>query len=146
MRTLASWWAFFGCAVMLAAQPATEWKHSSRETRLAVHAAVDGQLAALQAGKFDEAYVFAARGIREQFNAAVFAEMIRRGYAPLLGHRSRRLGLVRDDGERRAYVEVSLIDAKNQSWRYRYQAVREDERWRIAGVVALPAESGRGDL
>lgn len=146
MRTLASWWAFLGCVVLLAAQPAVEWRFSSRETRLAVHAAVEGQLAALQAGKSDAAYAFAARGIREQFSAAVFAEMIRRGYAPLLGHRSRRLGLVRDDGERRAYVEVFLSDGKGANWRYRYQLVREDDRWRIEGVVALPTESGRGEI
>jgi hypothetical protein len=144
MRAWASCWALLASAVLLAAQPSADWRISSRPTRLAVHAVVDGQLAALQAGRFDVAYTFAARGIREQFSAAVFAEMIRRGYAPLLGHRARRLGLVRDD-ERRAYVDVTLVDAQNRPIRYRYELTREGADWRIAGVVALPGESGRGD-
>lgn len=145
MRLLACLLGGLGCTLVVFAQLAVDWRTSDRTTRLAVHAVVETQLAALQAEKFDDAYAVAARGIREQFSPPVFAELIRRGYRVLLEHRARVLGLVRDDGDRRAYVDVQLTDAKGERLRVRYQLVREDGGWRISGVVALPPESSRGD-
>lgn len=130
-------------ALGLRAQEAEPARLSPREIREAVRAVVSGQLDALQAGRFDEAYAYAARGIRRQFPAPVFAEMLRRGYPALIGHSRRDLGLVRDDRAGRAYVDVTVFDTKDRAVRFRYQLVLERDAWRVEGVLPLrPAPRG----
>lgn len=117
---------------------------SPREIREGVRTTVEGQLGALRANRFEIAYEYAARGIRRQFSAAVFAEMLRRGYPALLEHKRAELGLVRDNGDGRAVVDVDVFDGAAKLARYRYQLVLERGGWRIEGVV-LVRPAARGD-
>jgi hypothetical protein len=125
-------------AVRLGAQGDEGFRLAPRPVRDAVRATAEGQLAAFRAGDFGRAYGFAARGLRRQFREEVFAEMIRRGYPALLGHRRADLGVVRDNREGRARVEVTLTDRDGRTGRLLYQLVEEDAGWRVEGVVTLP--------
>ncbi len=125
-------------AVRLGAQADDGFRIAPRPVREAVRATVEDQLAAFRAGDFDRAYGLAARALRRQFRAEVFAEMIRRGYPSLPGHRRAEVGLVRDNRQGRARVEVAVTDARGRTERLLYQLVEEDAGWRVEGVVALP--------
>ena len=127
-------WLFLGLlAGAIAAEP--EMRLSPKKIRDEVRATVEGQLAALATGDFAAAYEFAAAGIRRQFDEQVFALLIKRGYAPLLRPAKKDLGVVRDDGEGSAEVMVNVTDRQKHSTVYRYRLVREEDGWRIAGVV-----------
>ncbi len=135
-------------ALALGAAPAGAaedgFRPSGREVRAAVRATVEGQLAAFRADDPERAYGFASLGIRRQFRAPVFAEMIRRGYPMLLAHRRAEFGLVRDNRAGRARVEVTVFDARDRPTRLLYQLAEEEAGWRVEGVVAL-APPRRGD-
>jgi hypothetical protein len=126
-----------------AAEP--EMRLSPKKVRDEVRAVVEAQLAALQSGDFATAYEFAARGIRRQFDERLFAAMIRLGYAPLLRPDKTDLGVVRDDGEGTAQISVTVTDRQKRSTVYRYWLVKEDDVWRISGVV-LEQRPPRGDI
>ncbi|MBA4136105.1 MAG: hypothetical protein C0518_02170 [Opitutus sp.] len=117
---------------------------SPREIRDGVRSTVEGQLGALRAGKLAIAYEFAARGLRRQFSAEVFAEMIRRGYPALVEHTRAEFGLVRDDGAGRAALDVTVFDGRDRPARFHYQLVQERAGWRIEGVIATRPPA-RGD-
>ena len=118
---------------------------SPKKVRDEVRAVVEAQLAALKSGDFGTAYEFAARGIRRQFDERLFAAMIRRGYAPLLKPDKTELGLVRDDSGGTAQVSVTVTDRQKRSTVYRYWLAKEEEVWRISGVM-LEQRPPRGDI
>lgn len=128
----------------LSAASESDWRVSAKETRDAVHAVVEAQLAALRAGNFKAAYALASREIRARFDERLFAAMMRRGYAPLLRVSQPDLGVVRDQQGERAQMTVSLPDGYGRTIVYRYWLVKESDGWRIHGVTVeqLPA---RGD-
>lgn len=130
--------------VALAKPPVEKWRLSPIDTRDAVRAAIEGQIAALRAGKFDAACEFAASGIRRQFKPAVFAAMLKRGYPVLLDHRRYEAGLVRDDREGRAQVVCTFIDARAAEHRLRYTLVIENGRWLIESVAHAAPEREPG--
>lgn len=131
-------------AVAPAQERAEGWRLSPPPLRDAVRATVEGQLHALRARKFDDAYGLAASGIRRQFTAPVFAAMIRRGYPALLEHRRFESGVVRDDRQRHAQVIYTVFDSAGTAHTYRYRLVQEEGRWRIEGVVAATPDKPRG--
>lgn len=122
----------FACA----AEPVMRF--SQKNVRDAVKAVVGAQLGALQAGQFEAAYVFAARGIRAQFDERLFGQLMKRGYAPLLQHQQADLGIVRDNGAGTAELLVTVVDRLKRSTRYHYWLVNEAAGWRISGVVLEP--------
>lgn len=126
-----------------AAEP--EMRLSSKKVRDEVRAIVEGQLAALQAGKFEVAYGYAASGIKRQFDEQVFTLMIKRGYPALVRPGKVDPGLVRDDGKGSAQVVVTVTDQLNREITYRYLLVKEAVGWRISGVVPEP-KPPRGDI
>ncbi len=141
--------ALVGIAVLLgllagarAAEP--EMRLSPKKVRDEVRAVVEAQLAALQAGDFATAYDFAARGIKRQFDERLFAAMIRRGYTPLLKPDKTDLGVVRDDGQGAAQVDVTVTDRQRRITVYRYWLAKEEDVWRISGVM-LEQRPPRGD-
>jgi hypothetical protein len=145
MRTLAL--AFLGlwlAAVTVAQENSESWRFSPKPIRESVCATVEGQLLALRAGKFDEAYAFAAHRIRRQFTLPVFAAMIRRGYPAQLAHQRFEAGLVRDNRDRRAQVVYSLFDAGGGASHFRYELLHEEGRWRIESVVATTPDKQTG--
>ena len=117
---------------------------SPKKVRDAVHAVVEGQLAAVRAGDFERAYAFAAAGIKAQFDARLFGLMIRRGYPALLRPGQTDIGIVRDNSQGTAQVVVTVTDAAKRDTTYRYRLVQETAGWRISGVV-LEQRAPRGD-
>ena len=134
-------------AGLLASGNATEpgLRISPKKVRDEVKAVVGAQLAALRKGDFEAAYGFAAEGIRRQFDARVFGAMLKHGYEPLTRHRKADLGIVRDDGEGTAQVDVTVTDSMNRSTVYRYWLVQQGQDWRISGVV-LEQKPPHGDI
>jgi len=122
-----------------------EMRLSPRKVREEVRAVVDAQLVALRESDLTTAYGYAARGIKRQFDARLFGLMIKRGYAPLLRQDKSDLGVVRDNGEGMAQVTVTVTDRLNRSTVYNYWLVKEEEGWRISGVV-LEQKSPRSDI
>ncbi len=130
-------------AAARAAEP--EMRLSPKKVHDEVRAVVEAQLAALRAGDFATAYDFAARGIKRQFDERLFGAMIRRGYPALLKPDQTDLGVVRDDGAWTAQVSVITTDRQKRSTIYRYWLVKEDDVWRISGVM-LEQRPPRGDI
>ncbi len=145
LRGLAFTLAMLVAALAVRAETPEGWRISPREIREGVRATVEGQLAAFERENFSAAYGFAAQGIRRQFSAAVFAEMIRRGYPALVRHARREIGLVRDNREGRAFVDVTVFDARGKAARFRYQLVEERDGWRVEGVLPIRAQT-RGEV
>lgn len=145
VRAVAFALAMLTVAVAGRAETPEGYRISPRDIRESVRAAVDGQLAAFETESLDAAYSFAARGIRRQFSADVFAEMIRRGYPALLRHARRDLGIVRDNRAGRAMVDVTVFDARGTPARFRYQLAEEREGWRVEGVLPIRAAT-RGEV
>jgi hypothetical protein len=141
LLTLLCW---LGLAVAVSGQEASGGRVAGREVRDAVRAVVEDQLTALQKEDFAAAYRHAALGLRQQFRAEVFEAMIRRGYPALLAHRRSDLGIVRETREGRAFVDVTVFDARDRATRFRYHLVREGGEWRVEGVIGLRA-APRGD-
>ena len=138
--------ALLGLGLLAAARAAEpEMRLSPKKVRDEVHAVVEAQLAALRAGDFATAYDFAARGIKRQFDERLFAAMIRRGYAALLKPDQTDLGVVRDDGAGTAQVSVTATDRQKRSTIYVYWLVKEEDVWRISGVM-LEQRPLRGDI
>jgi ABC-type transporter MlaC component len=135
MRALVLLALVAAAAIGVTAAEGESWRLSPKPIRDAVRATVDGQLRALRAEKFSEAYDYAAEGIRRQFTPEVFAAMIRRGYPRLVRHRSAEGGVVHDDGQDAATVVYSVTAATGETVDFRYTLRRESGRWRIAGVV-----------
>jgi hypothetical protein len=134
---------FFLLAGARAAEP--EMRVSPKKVRDEVRAVVEAQLTALRSGDFSAAYALASAGIREQFDEEIFAEMIRRGYPPLLRSDEADLGIVRDREGEQAQVTVSVLDRQKRAIVYRYWLVKESGGWRINGVV-LEQRPARGDV
>ncbi len=129
---------FWGGLLAFASAAEPVMRFSQKNVREAVKAVVAAQLGALQAGQFEAAYVFAARGIRAQFDVRLFGQLMKRGYAPLLQHQQADLGIVRDNGAGTAELLVTVADRLKRSTRYHYWLVNEAAGWRISGVVLEP--------
>ena len=135
---------FLICLLSPAGAAEPELRLSPKKIRDEVRAVVEAQLAALRTGDFETAYDFAAAGIRRQFDARLFAAMIKRGYPALLRPGQSDLGVVRDNGEGLAQILVTMTDRQNRSTVYRYILDKEEAGWRINGVV-LEQRPPRGD-
>ena len=133
------------CLLAGAGAEESEMRLSPKPVRDEVRTVVESQLAALRRGEIDEAYALASAGIRRQFSARVFGQMLRRGYPPLLRNAKADLGIVRDDGEGTAQLAVTVMDGLNRSTAYRFWLVLEEEGWRINGVV-IEQKPPRGDI
>jgi acyl CoA:acetate/3-ketoacid CoA transferase alpha subunit len=115
---------------------------SHEETRVAIAAVVEGQLAAIRRGDMAAAYRFAAAGIRRQFTEAQFGAMVRQGYQAIARHRHATVGAVFDDSAR-AVASVVITGADRTRRHFTYVLLREEGGWRIGGVQETPAPSDR---
>jgi len=131
------------CLTVLAARAAEpgDLHYSHAAVRKEIIAVVESQLAAFRASDFDQAYRFAAQGLRRQFTVARFTAMIARSYPLMLHNERAEFDLPQDDGLN-AVLSVEVFAAGGHSAKYRYTFVKESAGWRIAGVVPeKPRES-----
>lgn len=132
--------------VLLAFTPTAraDWRLSPKDVREEVKSVVTGQLAAFRREDIPAAYAFASTSIKQQFRLPVYERMIRRGYAPLLGHAGAEPGVVRDNGGGMAMLSVSVRVPDGQVLRYRYHLLHEDGRWFVSGVMP-ESEAPKGE-
>lgn len=126
------WW--FG-AVLAAAWSAgaAELRASKPETKRAITATIEGQLAAFRAGDVAAAHALAAAELRAQKPAPVFAEIVRTSYPEIWENTGAEVGVVFDDGQRAA-VTVQVTGAGGRA-AYDYTLKKEAAGWRIFGVL-----------
>ncbi len=137
VRGMATWrWLGYWIAAMLAAGApagAAELRASKPETKRAIVATIEGQLAAFRAGDTKAAHGFAAAALRAQKPVAVFAEIVRTTYPEIWGNTGAEIGVVFDDGQR-ATVTVQVTGAGGRA-AYDYALTKEPAGWRIHGVL-----------
>jgi hypothetical protein len=134
---LAGW---FG--VIASAQEPTP-KASKPAVRKEVLVVIEGQLAAFRAGDADRAYAYAAQGFQAQTSPRRFASMVRSGYPEIWTNARAEFGLVRDDGER-ATTTARVFAKDGTSALYDYILLKEDDVWRIAGVLRHDPQNRAG--
>jgi phage protein D len=134
---MATWWriGYWIAAVLAAGGPAhgAELRASKAETKRAIAATIEGQLAAFRAGDVPAAHAFAAAELRAQKPAAVFAEIVRTNYPEIWANTAAEIGVVFDDGAR-ATVTVQVAGAGTRA-AYDYTLKKEAAGWRIFGVL-----------
>ncbi len=97
--------------------------------------AVSGQLNAIQSGDFKAALVYATPETRHSVSPDAFAQMIQRGYRPMLRASKTEFGPVRVS-EDSAMVTVILKPASGAQTLYRYLLSLSDDKrtWFVSGV------------
>jgi hypothetical protein len=102
-----------------------------------VTAVVLHQLAALRVGDFESAYGHAADGIKLQFPLEAFEQMVREGYAPLIGWTACDVDAVEVRGQS-AVARLRVVAADGVLYGARYELQREGGEWRVTGVMMGP--------
>jgi hypothetical protein len=100
---------------------------------------VEGQLAAFREGEMGKAYAYASTVLQMQTPIRRFVQLVRQGYPEIWSNLRVEFGLVRDDG-RRATVTARVFAQDGSSAVYDYVLVKEDDFWRIAGVLRHEAK------
>jgi hypothetical protein len=100
------------------------------------------QLAAFRRGDWAGAYAYAAEGIRARFSLDAFRVMVTQGYGPIARSSRGSVRGVQILDPRHGVVAVRVEGQDGQLLDAVYELVREQEAWRIAGVVAEPVDGG----
>lgn len=118
-----------------------------RASKLAVKAeavaVIEGQLSAFRAGEVGKAYAYAAASLQSQMPVRSFARLVRDGYPEIWKNQRAEFGLMRDDG-RRATLTARIFATDGTSAAYDYVLFKEDDVWRIAGVLRHEAKDEKG--
>lgn len=101
---------------------------------------IDGQLAAFRTKEVGRAYAYASTALQRQTPIRRFAILVRDGYPEIWTNARAEYGLVRDDGTR-ATVTARVFGTGGESAAYDYVLVKEEDVWRIAGVLRNEAKS-----
>jgi len=104
-------------------------------------ATIEGQLAAFRGGEIERAYAYATSRFQIRMPIRQFAQSVRLGYPEIWTNERAEFGLARDDG-RRATLTARIFAKDGRSAAYDYVLVREDDFWRIAGVLRHEAKDG----
>ena len=109
----------------------------------AMSATIGGQIDALRAGDFSEAYSWAAPAFQQNVTEEMFERVIREGYSSLLESRSHTLSdcvlFPRDLGN----TVVTVTTVSGEVYTYYYELIKTAEGWRILGAAEIaPVSSG----
>ena len=127
--------------MLLVCPAASSWgaddlKPSEMKTKDALHAVIDGQLAAFRKDDYAGAFVFADRAFKNQLSLEQFERMVKTGYPAIAHSSSARCGLSFDNGDE-AVVNVRVFSEGREPMDYQYTLRRDGEAWRITGVTLL---------
>ncbi len=111
-----------------------EVRPSTPEVKADLQRVIEQQLAAFRANDFATAYSFAHTGIQAQFPVSDFEKMVRAQYPRIADSTGATFLVVIDDGSKAA-VEVRVTGADGKAAEYQYLLQREDDVWRISGVI-----------
>lgn len=112
---------------------------SKPAVRAEIVASVEGQLAAFREGEMGKAYAYASTVLQMQTPIRRFVQLVRQGYPEIWANARVEFGLVRDDG-RQATVTARVFTQNGSSAVYDYVLVKEEDFWRIAGVLRHEAK------
>ena len=99
---------------------------------------IESQLEAIRAGDFALAFTFAAKSFHDRFDAETFGIMVRNGYPKLVESVSSTVLEFKRNGDQ-ASVLMRIAGRRGPPAFFRYELVREDRGWRIAGVSEVDA-------
>jgi len=116
-----------------AAEPGA-MRASKPAAKTEIVATIEGQLAAFRGSEIERAYAYASSRFQMQTPVRRFAQSVRLGYPEIWTNERAEFGLARDDG-RRATLTARVFAKDGSSAAYDYMLVREDDFWRIAGVL-----------
>ena len=115
---------------------ANDLKPSEMKTKDALHAVINGQLAAFRKDDYAGAFVYADNGFKNQLSLGQFERMVKTGYPAIAHSTSARCGLSFDNGDE-AVVNVRIFSDGREPVDYQYALRRDGEAWRITGVTLL---------
>src|SRR5262245_15100769 len=100
-----------------------------------IRSVIQQQLDAFSHNDYDAAYQFASRHIRTKFTRAEFEEMVKGGYPQIAKSSRAMFGKVDFSDENRASVSVTITGLDRVTVLAAYRMTREDEIWKIDGVM-----------
>lgn len=125
-----------------AAEPGAP-KASKPAVKAEIVAVIEGQLAAFRAGEVGKAYAYAAAVLQSQMPVRSFARLVRDGYPEIWANTRVEFGLVRDNGQL-ATLTARVFAKDGTSAVYDYVMAKEDDVWRIAGVLRHEKKGEKG--
>ena len=135
--------ALIFCGVTAEAAEPGALKASKPAVKAEIVAVIEGQLAAFRAKEIGQAYAYAAAALQVQTPIRRFAQLVRLGYPEIWANARAEFGLARDDGVR-ATMTARVFGQDGTSAAYDYVLVKEDDVWRIAGVLRHEAKGEKG--
>ncbi|HKB91340.1 MAG TPA: DUF4864 domain-containing protein [Opitutaceae bacterium] len=134
-------WLLLGLVLTVSSRAVESNLHYSAKTlRLELIHNVQGQLAAFREEDFKKALTFAAKRLREQYDATSFATLVKQGYPVIAKNGSAEFGLSKDDGDI-AILVVTVVAKDGKRVDYNYGFIRESEAWKIAAVLIDKAKN-----
>lgn len=137
MKWIVSHWAILVLGLITGVAGAAENRTmpaSKQAVKAEIVTSVEGQLAAFREGEMGKAYAYASTVLQMQTPIGRFVQLVRQGYPEIWSNARVEFGLVRDDG-RRAMVTARVFAQDGSSAAYDYVLVKEENFWRIAGVL-----------
>jgi hypothetical protein len=113
---------------------------SKPETKKAIVAVIEAQLAAFRKSDAEKAYSYAAADLRAQKPLRVFTAIVKENYPEIWANTRAEFGIVRDD-DQHAAVTVQVYSKSNDA-AYDFTLVKEKAGWRINGVLRHEPKSG----
>ena len=142
MKWIARVWALLMLGLTMGSAVAAENRTlpaSKPGVKAEIVASVEGQLAAFREGQMEKAYAYASTVLQMQTPLRRFVQLVRQGYPEIWSNVRVEFGLVRDDG-RRATATARVFAQDGSSAPYDYVLVKEDDFWRIVGVLRREAK------
>ena len=96
------------------------------------------QLEAFRRDDYDVAYIFASTEVRRMFDREAFERMVKGGYPEIARSTFALVSRTEVTPDGHVYVNVKIRGANGNSIEALYDMVRENDGWRINGVVTKP--------
>ena len=96
------------------------------------------QLEAFRRDDYDIAYIFASTEVRRMFDREAFERMVKGGYPEIARSTFALVSRTEVTPDGHVYVNVKIRGANGNSIEALYDMVRENDGWRINGVVTKP--------
>ena len=96
------------------------------------------QLEAFRRDDYDIAYIFASTEVRRMFDREAFERMVKGGYPEIARSTFALVSRTEVTPDGHVYINVKIRGANGNSIEALYDMVRENDGWRINGVVTKP--------
>ena len=96
------------------------------------------QLEAFRRDDYDIAYIFASAEVRRMFDREAFERMVKGGYPEIARSTFALVSRTEVAPDGHVYINVKIRGANGNSIEALYDMVRENDGWRINGVVTKP--------